>query len=142
IDYVINPEIIAKYNQGQLPELAKGPEPDLEKTIALRPDIIFMFGMGQGRDVDPKLAQSGIPVAVSLDHLEKTPLARAEWIKFSAVFLGREATADSIFNETEKSYLALQALAKQATSRPVVLTEIKYGDTWYVPGGKSYVAQL
>ena len=143
LDYVVNPQIIDKYKNGGLKELAKGPVPDLEQTVALRPDIVFTFGMGDpGRDVNPKLLQSGIPIAVSIDHLEQSPLARAEWIKFYAVFTGKEKLADSLFAATEKNYLELSALAKQATSQPLVFTEMKYGDTWYVPGGKSYVAQL
>jgi iron complex transport system substrate-binding protein len=143
LDYVVNPQIIAKYRRGELKELAKGPVTDLEQTIALSPDIVFTFGMGEpGRDVNPKLLQSGIPVAVSIDHLEESPLARAEWIKFYAAFTGREKLADSLFAATEKNYLALTALAKQASRQPLVFTEMKYGDTWYVPGGKSYVAQL
>lgn len=143
LDYVINPQITAKHARGQLKELAKGPQIDLEQTVALRPDIVFTFGMGEpGQDENPKLRQSGIPVAVSVDHLEESPLARAEWIKFYAVFIGKEAPADSLFNLTEKNYHQLCSLAKQAKQRPSVLTEIKYGDTWYVPGGNSYMAQL
>ncbi len=141
-DYVVNPQLLSKCRNHELIELAKGPEPDIEQTITLRPDIIFMYGMGQGRDVNPKLKDSGIPIAVSLDHLEKSPLARAEWIKFYAVFIGQEQLADSLFNATEKKYRELQALAKHATWLPTVFNELKYGDTWYVPGGKSYVAQL
>jgi iron complex transport system substrate-binding protein len=143
LDYVVNPQIIAKYKRGGLKELAKGPVTDLEQTISLNPDIVFTFGMGEpGRDVNPKLLQSGIPIAVSIDHLEESPLARAEWIKFYAAFTGKEKLADSLFAATEKNYLELTALAIQATRQPLVFTEMKYGDTWYVPGGKSYVAQL
>lgn len=143
LDYVINPQIVARHQRGELKELAKGPQIDLEQTVALRPDMVFTFGMGDpGQDVNPKLRQSGIPVAVSVDHLEASPLARAEWIKFYAAFIGKEALADSLFRLTEKNYERLCALAKQAKQTPVVFTELKYGDTWYVPGGRSYVAQL
>lgn len=143
LDYVVNPDIIAKYRRGGLKELAKGPVADVEQTVALKPDIVFTFGMGEpGRDVNPKLLQSGIPIAVSIDHLEESPLGRAEWIKFYAVFTGKEALADSLFSATEKNYRELSALAAKAAHRPLVFTEMKYGDTWYVPGGKSYVAQL
>lgn len=143
IDYVNNPEVIAKHKRGNLPELVKAPEIDLEKTINLRPDMIFTFGMGEwSKDRDERLMRTGIPVAVSVDHLEESPLARAEWIKFFAVFVNSETQADSIFNAVENRYLSLKELAGKAGSRPTVFNEIKYSDSWYMPGGKSYVAQL
>lgn len=143
IDYVNNREVIAKHMQGELQELAKAPEIDLEKTVNLRPDMIFTFGMGEwSKDRDERLVRTGIPVAVSVDHFEESPLARAEWVKFFAVFVNKEARADSIFNTVESRYLNLKKLAKKASYRPTVFNEIKYSDSWYMPGGKSYVAQL
>ncbi len=116
---------------------------DIEQTLALKPDVLFTFGMGLGqRDKDNKLEQTKIPVAISIDHLEESPLARAEWIKFFAAFVDKKEAADSIFNLVEKNYLELKQLALESKTKPTVFTEIKYSDFWYMPGGKSYVAQL
>ena len=143
IDYINNPTILAKHASGHLKELSKGPELNLEQTIALNPDILFTFGMGDPyKDVDEKLLRTKIPVAVSLDHLEELPLARAEWIKFYAAFAGRKAMGDSIFNVVEKNYQALKLLAERSAKKPLVFSEIKYGDVWYMPGGKSFMARL
>ena len=143
VDYVNNPEVLNKFKQGKLKELSKGAEPDLEQLILLKPDMIFMFGMGDpSRQTDVRLIKSGIPVAVSVDHLEESPLARAEWIKFFGAFTGKESSADSIFNQVELRYNALKDSVKAVTFKPKVLTEIKYGETWYVPGGKSFMASL
>ena len=126
-----------------LKELAKTPQIDLEQTVVLHPDIIFTFGMGEAdKDTDKKLVQTKIPVAISVDHLEESPLARAEWIKFFAAFVNKKREADSIFKEVEKNYIDLKATAQKTGSKPTVFNEIKYGDSWYMPGGKSYVAQL
>lgn len=97
---------------------------------------------GSSGDFDAKIVESGIPAVISLDHLERSPLARAEWIKFFAAFVNRSNEANIIFTEVEKDYDELKALARNYTDRPNVLTELKFGDTWYVPGGKSYMAQL
>lgn len=143
IDYVNNAEVIRKFTGRQLLELARTPEIDIEKTVVLNPDIVFTFGMGEWeKDMDQKLLRTGIPVAISVDHLEESPLARAEWIKFFAVFVNKEVLADSIFAETEKNYFRLKKIAEKAGSQPTVFNEIKYSDSWYMPGGKSYVAQL
>ena len=143
IDYVNNSQIIDKFASGGIKQLAKMPQIDLEGTLVLNPDIIFTFGMGQGeKDIDKKLEQTGIPVAISVDHLEESPLARAEWIKFFAAFVNKCDKADSIFKEVEKNYLYLTGIAQKTALRPTVFNEIKYSDSWYTPGGKSYVAQL
>lgn len=143
IDYVNDSQIISKFKKGELKELARGPQIDLEKTIVLNPDIIFTFGMGDWeKDLDEKLRRTGIPVAISIDHLEETPLARAEWIKFFALFVGKKNEADSIFKNVEQSYLNLKSEAALTKERPTVFSEIKYSDAWYLPGGKSYVATL
>ena len=105
--------------------------------------IIFSFGMGEGeKDKNKKLDQTGIPIAIILDHLESSPLARAEWIKFFAAFVNKKELADSLFNKIEKNYLELKKIAKNSSYKPSVFTEIKYSDAWYVPGGNSYVAEL
>ena len=69
-------------------------------------------------------------------------MARAEWIKFFAAFVNKSDEANIIFSEVEKDYLTLRELAKNYKDKPNVLTELKFGDVWYVPGGKSYMAQL
>lgn len=143
VDYYNNLFIQQQVKKGIVIELSKGPKIDIEKTIALNPDLYFSFGMGSPKDdVDKKLIQSTIPIAVSIDHLEETPLARAEWIKFFAYFFNKENLADSLFKITEKKYNDLKLIAKSTIKKPSVLTEIKYGDTWYIPAGKSFMAHL
>ncbi|MGZ3885700.1 MAG: ABC transporter substrate-binding protein, partial [Bacteroidia bacterium] len=128
---------------GKLKELHKGPEINVEQTLLLKPDLILTFGMGNPKkDMNAKVLNAGIPAAISVDHLEETPLARAEWIKFVALFFGKERMADSLFRITEKNYRALKALADTAKQRPGVLTDMKYGDAWYVPGGDSYMSNM
>ena len=143
VDYYNNPFIQEQVKKGSIIELSKGPQVDIEKTIALQPDLFLTFGMGSPKDdVDKKLVQSSMPIAVSIDHLEETPLARAEWIKFFACFFNKESLADSLFQITEKKYKHLKNLAKTNLNKPSVLTEIKYGDAWYIPAGKSFIANL
>jgi iron complex transport system substrate-binding protein len=143
VDYYTNEFIHYKVRDSGMAELSKGPNVDIEKTISIQPDLFLTFGMGNPKkDVDEKLVQANIPVAISLDHLEETPLARAEWIKFLACFFDKEAMADSVFKHTETHYNTLKALTANISKKPTVLTEIKYGDAWYVPSGKSYMAHL
>ncbi len=141
IDYYNNRQVIDKHKLNLLTELSKGPEMDIEKTIVLNPDIIFSFGMGNAdKKPNEKILLAKIPIVISVDHLEESPLARAEWIKFYSVFVNKELKADSIFKSVEKNYFELKNIAFKAKTKPSVFTEIKYGEIWYMPGGKSFAA--
>lgn len=143
VDYYNNKQVQEKVGQQKIIELSKGPKMDIEKTLALNPDLILTFGMGNPKsDVDDKLLQANLPIAISLDHLEESPLARYEWIKFVACFVDKEQQADSLFRATEKRYKELKKLVANKTNKPTVFTEMKYGDVWYVPAGNSYVSHL
>ena len=142
-EYSNNKTILQKVKQGSLLELSKGPEPDLEQTLKLKPDLLFMFGMGESESAFPqRLREAGIPVAIVLDHLEDHPLGRAEWIRFFGAFSGQSRQADSLFTEVEKNYLNLKEKAAVYSTQPSVFSEIKYGDVWYMPAGKSFMALL
>lgn len=143
IDYYNNAEVINKHKAGEITELQRSPDLNREATLKLNPDVIFAFGMGnKENDFDSKIIEKGIPVAICIDHLEETPLARAEWIKFFAAFINKEDIANKIFSTTELEYLRLKNIASNLNSNPKVLTELKFGDTWFVPGGRSYVSYL
>ncbi|MBA3663971.1 MAG: ABC transporter substrate-binding protein [Bacteroidetes bacterium] len=143
IDYYNNADILRKFQKGELEELVRSPKIDVEKTIVLNPDIIFTFGMGNPeKDINAKIAQADIPMVITVDHLEETPLARAEWLKFFGAFTGKEKQADSIFKAVEKNYYELKQIAAGSKNKPTVFSEIKFGEIWYVPGGKSFAATL
>jgi hypothetical protein len=71
---VNNPVVIDLFNKGKLKELARTPQINLEPAIALDPDIIFYYGMGDNDgEKDKRLKETGIPVAICVDHLEEHP---------------------------------------------------------------------
>lgn len=142
-DYYNDKFIIGGVAAQRIKEIGKGPEVSVEQALALHPELLLMFGMGDPKkDANEKILNSGIPVAITLDHLEEHPLARAEWIKFIAAFFDKELLADSLFTETEKNYNDLTALTDTVKYKPKVLTEIRYADAWHVPGGDSFMAHL
>ena len=53
-----------------------------------------------------------------------------------------EAEADTLFSNIEQRYEKLRQLAKEASTRPSVITGTVYKGIWYAPGGKSYMAQF
>ncbi|MBS1651255.1 MAG: ABC transporter substrate-binding protein [Bacteroidetes bacterium] len=142
-DYTSNPIILNGIKTSKIAEVAKTPIVEIEKIVSLSPSIVFNYGMPfQGNKHDALLKKANIPVIYSYDHLEETPLARAEWIKFFAAFYSKENLADSIFNSIEKDYNTQKKSLSTTTTKPLVITEIRTGDVWYAPGGKSFMAQL
>ena len=89
-----------------------------------------------------KLKEAGISIATNYDWYEENGLAKAEWIKFFGALFNKDSLADAIFNSIEKKYLELKALTKNITDSTSVIFSSDYGGTWYIPGGKSYVAQF
>ena len=88
------------------------------------------------------MEKTGIPIIEIAEYMETDPLGRAEWIKLLGLLTGQQERADSLFRATETHYLRLKALAENVTYRPKLMSERKYGATWYVSGGESFMARI
>src|SRR5690606_19450658 len=88
------------------------------------------------------MLDGGFSVAVNGEWTEDTPLARAEWIKFSALFVGRVAEAERIFDAIASEYERLVQITAEVSARPLVFAGNEFQGTWYVPGGGSYLAEF
>ena len=114
---------------------------DIEKIIDLRPQALLLSPFENSGGYG-KLDEIHIPVIECADYMESTPLGRAEWMKFYGLLFGREQQADSLFLQICKQYHQLQERARHMKTHPKVITELKTGAVWYVPGGASYVGQM
>jgi iron complex transport system substrate-binding protein len=141
--YACHPEVRARLSGGSLRELGEEGAVDAEAALDLRPDAVFAFAVANyGNPGLKKLSDAGLPVVMTAAYLEESPLGRAEWIRFTAEFFGRGASADSAFAEVDSAYRALAALARSAENRPTVMANAPFGGQWWMPGGRSYVARL
>jgi iron complex transport system substrate-binding protein len=113
-----------------------------EVIVALQPDLMMISAFSsQEGNKSQKLIDLGIPLVINSEWLENSPLGKAEWIKFVAAFLDKDAKADSIFTEIEKEYKQYQKITEKVTQKPSILTGMAYKGTWYVAGGQSFVAR-
>lgn len=112
----------------------------IETVLDLRPEVIFTYGTGSFRDAYPKLLEAGLKVGMIGEYMESTPLGRAEWIKFVALFFDRGKEAEEIFTQMEARYLKLTALTRDVDRRPTVITNTPYGGHWSVSGGNSFIS--
>jgi iron complex transport system substrate-binding protein len=138
--YVKNKRVRSRLKQHKITELAAGGNYFVEKILAHPPRAIFFSPYQSSQSLPVSL--SGILAVPYLDFMESSPLGRAEWIKFTAAFFGKERKADSLFRDIEQQYAALKKRALKSQNRPTVFSDKYFNGQWYLPGGKSYVAQL
>ena len=106
-----------------------------------------IIGVCEPRYMDTPAIQEGLKAGRiadmgEADYMESLPLGRTEWIRFYGMLFGKEALADSIFRQTEKNYLDLKRLVKADMPRPTVISEKKFGASWFMPAGDSYIANM
>jgi len=139
---VYNPELIRRCKTGQTIDLGDAFSLNVEKTLALHPQVLMMSSYNQADVAAERIARSGIPVVFNNEWMETSPLGRAEWIKFVAAFYNKERAAETIFNRVEYGYLNMKALARKAKDRPDIMVGSNFKGTWYVPSGKGFMGNL
>lgn len=143
IKYYCHPDIKLKFQSHQIEEILPNLQWNYEKLIQVHPDLLIHYSNlnnhVQLRDI---LQQHHIQWLMYLDYLESHPLGRAEWIKVLACLINEDAKAEKIFSDIERTYHHLKKCVDTCLNRPKVLTEVMYGDVWYIAGNQSYIAQL
>jgi len=140
------------YNAGLRELIASGSVIDLGDALDLNVEKVLSLGAeaffaGSYSPTNPKyelLSRSGTAIVHDYEWKESDLLGRAEWIKFVACFFDKEKEADSLFCATVRRYDDLKRLAASDSLQTsvTVLSGENFRGTWYLPGGRSYVAQL
>ena len=138
--YMDTPAIQEGIQAGRIADLGEATSLNIEKLIAIGAELVIASPF-QNSSYGP-VEKIGIPIIEGADYMEAFPLGRTEWIRFYGLLFGKEEMADSIFKETEQAYLSLKDLTANIDNRPTVLSEKKFGSSWYVPSGDSYMAHL
>ena len=139
--YINSKPILRQLKEGKIADIGEATAPFIEKIIDLNTEAIIASPFqNSGYGPAEKL---GIPIIEAADYMETYPLGRAEWLHFYGLLLGAEEKADSIFYTTEKKYQMLcQLVQTKTTFRPTMFSEKKFGSSWFVPGGNSYMAHF
>lgn len=137
--YLFNEQMKQRIEDGRTARIGIEGNFDNELIISLNPDLILVSPFKRGgyesiKDLD-------IPLVSFLGYKEMTPLGQAEWIKFTAMLLGMENEANTMFEAIEKRYNELVALTTSISQKPTILSGEMRSGNWYVVGGKSYLAQ-
>lgn len=112
-----------------------------EELISLKPDLVMAYSANIASEKKLNdLRALQIPMVLNRDFQEKHPLARAEWIVFSAVFFSKDIEAQKFFSEIESNYLKIKNIKK--TNAPIVLVGDIQNGKWATCGGLSDLAIL
>ena len=140
LKYINIPDVHKRIGK-DIADCGNGMSADVEKVIDSKPQalIISPFENSGGYG---KLEDINIPIVEAADYMESTALGRAEWMIFYGMLYGKEKEAENLFKSVDDNYKALKAEAIKSKVRRSVITELKTGSVWYVPGGKSTIAQM
>jgi iron complex transport system substrate-binding protein len=139
---ITTPSILQRIKEGQAKE-DYSLELFIERDVDALMDYYSAFGesLSQG-----KMRELGVNTVQMAEHLEPTPLAKSEWLKFFALFFNREKIANEKFDQIELSYHETRALVQEKLARvsyrPKVLVNYRSGGSWQVYGGLNAFAQL
>lgn len=125
---------------GRIVDLGQTTSPNIEKIIDINTELIIASpfqNAGYGG-----VEKLGIPVIEGADYMENTPLGRAEWIRFYALLFDKVEHADSLFKATAARYNTLKELTRTVSHKPTLFSEKRYGSSWFVPAGESYMGRL
>ncbi len=140
--YISNPGLRQKVATGDIKDVGMGRQLNTEILLQLHPDVLMRFSSGQDQNNDAFLQENGIPVLYNADWMEQNPLGRAEWLKLFGLLFHKEAEANRIFDRIVQRYDSIKQSIDPTLSKPLVFQGGVFGDKWFVPGGRSYAAQL
>ena len=139
-EYLTSEKAIAMVKEGKIADCGSAFSPNVETIMDLGGEFIIASpyensGYGQAEKL-------GIPIFESADYMEQHPLGRVEWLKVYGLLQGKRDVADSMFNATMNRYNSLKELAQGEQKKPRLMSERKYGSSWYIVGGASYMATM
>lgn len=141
INYINIPQIQQGLRSGTVKDCGSSMQPNVERIVDLHPDAMLLSPYENSGGYG-KVEKLGVPIIECADYMEPSPLARAEWMKFYALLLGKEKVADSLFNVVERRYLHTKRMATRLKKQPKVLIDKPMSGVWYVPCGQSTIGQM
>lgn len=116
-----------------------------ELLLSLQPDIILLYGTNGASGMEPKLKELGIPYVYIGEYLEDSALGKAEWIVAVAEIAGKRDEGIKAFSAIPERYNAIREKAANClkhSSRPKVMINLPYGDSWFMAPTGSYLVRL
>ncbi|WP_042722929.1 ABC transporter substrate-binding protein [Flavobacterium sp. B17] len=141
-EYIYSDKIQNLLKEGKIQNVGNEQKYDVEKILSLQPDAIFTNHIASFDNTYNLLKDNGIQVIFLDEYMEQKPLEKTAYLKLFGKLFGKEKEAITQYDEIEKNYNQLKQMALKGKDRPTVLANEMYGDVWYLPGGKTSVANF
>jgi len=138
---IYNKDIRDRIDKGQIQDVGKSIQINMEKMMVLQPDLVVGSGWDQLSEDYIKMIQLNMTPVLMYDWQELHPLGKAEWMIALAAFFNEEEKAIELFKEIQERYTA-QKESLQFEKQPVVFNGSEYQGIWYSAGGQSYMSKL
>lgn len=140
LEYISSETTRERIDQGKVREIGKNQSLNTEVILDINPDVIVGYSVDGDMKAFQNLEKSGQKVIFNSDWTEKTPLGKAEWIKFFGALYDKKEKAVAEFETIEESYNKAIKLAQKAETKPTIFAGAIYEDQWYLPQGDSWAA--
>lgn len=141
--YLQDSTLKATYARNKVIELGKDDNLNREIIIQTNPQILMVYPY-DGSDYSA-YEKAGITVVYNAEYLEQDPLGRTEWIKLAGLLVGKNKKCIDNFNSIATQYNEYKnhiATMDKSLPKPVAILGKPIDNIWYVPGNKSFAAQL
>ncbi len=137
---LFNKDIRQRVDDGRIVKIGMEGNFDTELILAANPEIIFISPFKRGGY--DAIKETNVTLIPHLGYKEPHPLGQAEWVKYVALFIGKEKEAERWFEGVKDRYLELAEKVLQTTDRPTVFSGEMHGGNWFAVGGKNHLAQM
>lgn len=140
LDFVHNPYICD--HRDRIGDVGYDGNFNYELLLALKADLVLLYGVFGPSVLEPKLKELGIPYLYVGDYVEQSPLGKAEWMVALGEAVGMRSQAEEHFATLPPQYDYWRTRAAATTHRPKVMLNTPYADSWFMPWPTSFVARL
>ncbi len=140
LKYINNPTICQQVAAGKTLEIGPSHSINIDIILKVNPQVLFVSPFKDNKY--GAVEESGMPLAIDCSYMEQHPLARAEWLKFMALFVGKSAEANTIFDTIAHRYERLAAISRTVAVKATVFSNKPFNEVWFIPGGNSYAARF
>ncbi len=141
-EYVYSEKVRRLIKEGKIENVGNEQKYNLEKIIALKPDVIFTNHIASFENTYDLIKKNGITIIFLDEYLEQNPLAKSKYLLVFGKLFNNEKNAIVKFENIKKTYDSLKVIAKKSNKKPIILANEMYGNQWFLPGGKSNLAQF
>lgn len=139
-EYIYSEKIKSLIQQNKIQNVGNEQKYNVEKIIALNPDAVFTNYIASFENTYDLLRKNGIQVIFLDEYLEQKPLEKARYLLLFGKLLGKNDVAEKEFKKIEVEYKQIKELVASASNSPSVIANEMYGNQWFMPGGKTHLA--